>query len=132
MLLGGHINFISCGATWLPHVKAGTLRVLATYTINNRVFPDVPTLKELGYDFFDWSGTIIIGPPKLPNLIVKKLHDTFKKVIDEPRFEEVLKKMNLMEKAYRNSEELGEFLANHNKYWGGLLREMRLGIYKKD
>jgi tripartite-type tricarboxylate transporter receptor subunit TctC len=65
----------------------------------------------------------------MPGPIVKKIHDTFKIIIDEPRFEESLKRIGVL-KAYRNSEELGQFLASQHKYWGDVVREM--GVKKPD
>ncbi len=129
MLLGGHITFVASAGAWLPHVQAGTLKLLVTYGGAGRVYANVPNIKELGYDFITETGPIIIGPPEMPGPIVKKIHDTFKKIIDEPRFEESLKRIGVM-KAYRNSEELGQFLASQHKYWGNVVREM--GIKKQD
>jgi len=50
-LLGGHIDFIfQQTESVAKYVKAGRLRILAA-TQKLEEFPDVPTLKELGYDF---------------------------------------------------------------------------------
>lgn len=129
MLLGGHIDFIACGATWLPHIQAGTLRALVTYGGKKKMFANVPTLQELGYTYAREADAIIIGPPELPGPIVKKLHDTFKKAMDEPRFEEATKRINLF-KEYRSSEELGKYLPDYYNEWGVMLRE--IGIERKD
>lgn len=129
MLLGGHVTFFAGGATWLPHIQGGALKALVTYGGRKKFFPDVPTLQELGYDFPSESLTIFIGPPDLPGKIVKRIHDAFKKAMDEPRFEEATKRINL-QKEYRNSEELRQFMASSYIEWGDLIRE--LGIKKKD
>jgi len=73
-VLGGHIAAV---VTPLPevlqHVKDGKLRMLATTTRERTRFtPDVPTLRELGYDvvFQDWSG--IVAPARTPREVVAR------------------------------------------------------------
>ncbi|MGE3848910.1 MAG: Bug family tripartite tricarboxylate transporter substrate binding protein [Gammaproteobacteria bacterium] len=60
----------------LSHVKSGRLRVLAT-TGNARssAFPDVPTLKEAGYDVVAsaWFGLFV--PAGTPRAVVARLHE---------------------------------------------------------
>lgn len=129
MLLGGHVTFFAGGATWLPHIQSGALKALVTFGGKKKMFADVPTLRELGYDVISDTGPILIGPPGLPNPIVRRLHDAFKKVMDEPQFEEALKRINLV-KEYRNSEELKKYLTDFYRSWGDLTQEM--GIKKKD
>ncbi len=49
-LLGGHVDCLSGGPNVsIPHIKAGTLRVLANWGDKRlAALPDVPTMKELG------------------------------------------------------------------------------------
>jgi tripartite-type tricarboxylate transporter receptor subunit TctC len=74
-LLGGQIDAISSGpATVLQHVKAGKLRVLGHWG-NGRLgtLPDVPALKEAGYDaeYAQWSGLFV--PAATPEPVVQRL-----------------------------------------------------------
>ena len=58
----------------LPHVKAGKLRALATFgATRSKSLPDVPTLKELGFDveYYLWVG--IFAPKGTPDKIVTTL-----------------------------------------------------------
>lgn len=52
-VIGGHIDFnFDAMITALPQIEAGTLRALAvTSEKRSKFLPDVPTLKESGYDF---------------------------------------------------------------------------------
>ena len=62
-LLGGQIQAVSTGpATVLQHVKAGKIRVLGHWgTAKLEALPDVPALKDLGYnaEYAQWSGLFI-------------------------------------------------------------------------
>jgi tripartite-type tricarboxylate transporter receptor subunit TctC len=57
-LLGGQVDALSTGpSTIMGHLKGGKVRVLATWGEGRHpALPDVPTLKELGYDaqFSQW------------------------------------------------------------------------------
>ena len=58
----------------LPHVKAGKLRALATFgATRSKSLPDVPTLKELGFDveYYLWVG--IFAPKGTPGETVMTL-----------------------------------------------------------
>jgi tripartite-type tricarboxylate transporter receptor subunit TctC len=129
MVLGGHVAFCVGASSWLPLVEAGKLKILVAFGGKKRMFPDIPSYQELGYDFPSESLLIIIGPPNVPDPIVKKLHDAFKNAMEEPLYEEVLKKMN-MQREYRSSEELKKYLGDFNTLWIGLLNNM--GIKKKE
>lgn len=129
MVLGGHVAFFAGVSSWLPLVEAGKLKILVAFGGKKRMFPDVPTYQELGYDFPSESHLIIIGPPSVPDPIVKKLHDAFKNAMEEPQYEEVLKKMN-MQREYRGSAELKEYLVDFNTLWVDLLNKM--DIKKKE
>ncbi len=50
-LMGGHVDACSSAIDWAPQVLSGDLRVLATHGYTRSpYFPNVPTMKELGYD----------------------------------------------------------------------------------
>lgn len=84
-LLGGHIDAHSDATGWGPHVEAGTLRLLATYgSKRTKRWPNVPTLNELGYDTVSDSPFGIGGPKGMDPAVVKKLHDAFKKTLEDP------------------------------------------------
>ena len=76
-LLGGNIDAVASGpSTVIQHVKAGKLRVLASWGDKRLAsLPDVPTLLELGYDavFFQWSG--LFAPAGTPEPVLARLRD---------------------------------------------------------
>ena len=66
-LLGGHVDACSAGIGYQPHVLSGALRILADHGLKRQAaFPNVPTLKELGYEFYNDTMHAIVGPAGLP------------------------------------------------------------------
>jgi len=95
-LLGGHVDACSSGLGWIPFVQSGALRVLATHGRERLPsYPDVPTLKELGYGFVSETFHSILGPAGLPPDVVKKLENAFTKGTETPEFKTALEQLYL-------------------------------------
>lgn len=91
-LLGGQIDAVSSGpATVLQHVKAGKLRVLGHWG-NGRLgtLPDVPALKDAGYDaeYAQWSGLFI--PAATPEPVAQRLRAAARAAAMDPKVNEVI------------------------------------------
>ncbi|MDP3521002.1 MAG: tripartite tricarboxylate transporter substrate binding protein [Hydrogenophaga sp.] len=85
-ILGGHIRVMSGTTEFAPHVQSGKLRLLATLgSKRNKAFPDVPTVKESGWDTITESPFGIGGPKNMDPAVVKVLHDAFKATLDDPK-----------------------------------------------
>lgn len=72
--------------TYLPHIRQGRVRALAT-TLPERVewLPDLPTVAESGFPGFEaavWY--MVMGPPGLPEPIAQRWVDAVNKVLAEP------------------------------------------------
>ncbi len=84
-ILGGHIRVMSGTTEFAPHVQSGKLRLLATLgSQRNKAFPDVPTVKESGWDTITESPFGIGGPKGMDPAVVKVLHDAFRKTLEDP------------------------------------------------
>ena len=109
-LLGGHVIAASTSTEWKPFVLEGRLRLLATHGEKRmKNFPDVPTLKELGYDFYNDSTFLILAPKGTPMPIIKKLEAALHAAYNDPMYQEVLDKIDHVP-AYLNSEDTKTFL----------------------
>lgn len=94
-LLGGHLAAESGASGWEPHVESGKMRLLVTFgEKRTQRWPDVPTAKELGYGVVSLSPYGLAGPKGMDAAVVQKLHDAFKKAMDDPRHTEVLAQLN--------------------------------------
>jgi tripartite-type tricarboxylate transporter receptor subunit TctC len=75
----------------LPHIKAGRLRPLAVFSATrSKLLPDVPTLKEIGYDveYYLWVG--IFAPKGTPPVIVNTLRAAIGKAVQSDQFKSTL------------------------------------------
>ena len=90
-------------------VEAGKLRVLNTWG-DKRLskFPNAPTLKELGYDIVQNSPFGIGVPKGTPPEVVKRLHDAFKKAMEEPSYVEALARYDMLPN-YMSSADYSRF-----------------------
>ncbi|MBU3651475.1 MAG: tripartite tricarboxylate transporter substrate binding protein [Limnohabitans sp.] len=91
-LLGGQLTFaIDTLISAAPQVKAGKVRALALATSQrSRLWPDVPTIKELGYDITIESPVGIGGPADMPAPVVQALQEAFRFAAERPAFIQLL------------------------------------------
>jgi tripartite-type tricarboxylate transporter receptor subunit TctC len=93
----------------LQHVKAGKLRPLASFAgTRSPVLPDVPTLKELGFDveYYLWVG--IFAPKGTPPAIVATLREAIGKAAQSDAFKTALSKAG-QQLAYLNGADFQKF-----------------------
>jgi tripartite-type tricarboxylate transporter receptor subunit TctC len=109
-VLGKHTTLQADSTGWRPLVDAGKLRLLMVWTAaRSPNFPDVPTLKELGYPMVYDSPFGIGGPKGMDPKIVAKIHDAFKKAIEDPAVIATLAKYDMVPN-YKNTEDYKKFV----------------------
>ena len=86
-VMSGQLMAAADSTGFAPQVEAGKLRVLNTWG-EKRLdkFPNAPTLKELGYDMVQNSPFGIGAPRGTPPEVVARIHDAFKKAMEEPSY----------------------------------------------
>lgn len=125
-LLGGHVTAYSGSTVWVPHVKAGSLRLLSTNGERRmKAFPEVPTLRQLGYDYSDEAIYMVTAPKGTPLSIVKKLDDAFRKAMDDPEFVRSMEKMEI-EIYYRNHEDIKKHLEEAYHRFGKMIIDLKI------
>ena len=85
-------SFVSVG---LPHYKAGKIRALAQYGEKRHPeFPEVPTLKELGFnvEYYPWVGLFMAKGVSEP--IMRKLSEAVGKAATDPEYKQAMGKIN--------------------------------------
>jgi tripartite-type tricarboxylate transporter receptor subunit TctC len=118
--LGGHVDVVSSGE--LNLALTGQLVAIATHTETRLPqLPDVPTLMELGYDFFNETKFGIFGPAGMDPAVVKKLEDAFAVAVEDPRFRDVAEKFTLIPVSMRSKE----FTKYINELWGVMTKRLQ-------
>ena len=124
-LLGGNIDAVASGpSTVIQHVKAGKLRVLASWGDKRLAsLPDVPTLAESGYDavFFQWSG--LFAPAGTPESIIVRLREAARAAAVDPRFVAALATVETPIQ-YMDAPELQRFWDADAKKLGDVVRRV--------
>ena len=105
-VLGNHAAFwMSTTGPAAPHVKSGKLRPLAVSGATRQpYFPDVPTLKELGYDveYYLWCG--LFAPKNTPPAALNVLRDAVRRAMQDPEFKGAMDKVQVPI-AYQDADE---------------------------
>jgi tripartite-type tricarboxylate transporter receptor subunit TctC len=91
-LLSGQVDAVATGpATVLQQVKAGKIRVLAHWgNVKLETLPDVPSLKQSGYDaeYAQWSGLFV--PAGTPEPVVQRLRAAARAAANDPKVKDAI------------------------------------------
>ncbi len=124
-LLAGNIDAVASGpSTVIQHVKAGKVRVLASWGDKRLAsLPEVPTFAEQGYDavFFQWSG--LFAPAGTPAPILARLAAAAKVAAADPRFVGTLATVDTPVQ-YMDDAELARFLDADARKLGNVVRNI--------
>lgn len=95
-LLANEIDIAMMGiAPLLPHLKSGTLRVLAVSSAERYPFaPDIPTFVEQGVDFKETTWTGIFVPKGTPQAAIDRLRQAVEAAVKDPDFKQVMDGLN--------------------------------------
>ena len=76
----------------LPHIRSGKVRALAVTSLKrSAVFPDLPTLDEIGlkgYEVTAWFG--LVAPAATPKPVVARLNEALNKTTQDPQVRKLL------------------------------------------
>jgi tripartite-type tricarboxylate transporter receptor subunit TctC len=125
-VLGKNVDISHCvvPVVCAPQVEAGKIRLLAVTTEERHpVYPDVPTLRELGYDLTHAIWHAVLVPANTPPEIVATLRRGLKAMVDDAAFKEALQKLGERPQ-YLNGEALTQFLEQDYHKVGAILRQI--------
>jgi putative tricarboxylic transport membrane protein len=124
-LLGGHVNMMVIEpAEAGEHIRAGNMRVLAQVSDKRlSAFPNVPTLKEAGFDVPSVPQVRgVVAPPAIPKENVAYWEGVFQKLTQTESWKKFLAD-NQFEDGYQGAAELAKFYDEFTDRMRGILQE---------
>jgi tripartite-type tricarboxylate transporter receptor subunit TctC len=109
---------------FIPHIRNGTVKAIAMDSDERSpLFPDVPTLKELGYPGYPQVYFGFVAPAGTPKPIIDRLHTEITRIGSDPEF----RKMRLTDigivPIFDTPEHFGRFIAAQRVVADRLIRE---------
>ena len=125
-LLGGHL-FAGAGTFHYSMLQTGQLRLLLIFKEEKAAeYPQIPVLKDLGYDIPCPMIINVVGPKGIPDGIAKKLEEAYSKAMREPLFVKKMREELYQSVGYRNSKELTDYVTHSYEVWERYLKEAGL------
>jgi putative tricarboxylic transport membrane protein len=129
--MGGHIHATAENlGEVLGQVEVKKLRMLGVPSAKRLPgLPNVPTLKEQGFDIHAGALRAFVAPAGIPRDAAKVLEDTLARVHKSPIWREYMAK-NMYEDVYMNAEEFSKWLAAQQGPMREFLTEIGLALKK--
>lgn len=109
-VLGGQVQLLADNPSWKSQVDAGKAKLLAVWSAQrSKRWPDVPTLKDLGYPLVIDSPVGIAGPKGMDPKIATKLQEVFRSTLDDPEVQRMMGEFD-MEPKYMNGEAFRRYM----------------------
>lgn len=115
---------VDVGAVVKPLILDGRLKALAVSSeARDPDLPNVPTLRELGFEALETSGFQgLLAPAGLPQAVADRLANALARTLQRPEVREAFAKAGTPV-ATRSPREFAAFIASENQRWGALVRE---------
>ncbi|WP_176559699.1 Bug family tripartite tricarboxylate transporter substrate binding protein [Teichococcus rhizosphaerae] len=125
-LLGGHIDVMAGSTSLGGVVDGGQAEFLVAWTPERlRRWPNVPTLRDLGYDKVVTTPFGIMAPASLPPAIQRRLHDAMAAALRDPSYLAMQERYDMLPE-YRDSAAYAALLRDMVREEAALIE--RLGL----
>lgn len=124
-VLGGHADVATCNARdIIQHAEAGSIKILGVSGEERlQMIPDVPTIKEAGYDVVLIESRGVIAPKEIPAEAEEALSELFRKMTETDDWKQYLEDTSL-QNGYLPSKEFSAFLVEEEQFWKNILTEL--------
>ncbi len=115
-LLGGHTDFAVSGGIHIKYTRAGKMNTLAAFSGDGLAAePEVPTLRQLGYDI-DFGVSLTVSLPKgTPPEIVQKLQQALSRAVQEKEYIDLMAKL-VIPVNFRDAAQTTQYMKNQSVY----------------
>jgi putative tricarboxylic transport membrane protein len=129
-LLGGHIDLaVSNPGEALELMRANKVRLFGVYAEKRLVgAPDVPTLKEQGFDAIYVQNRGLCAPGGIPEDARKVLEEAFLKYMKTETFKKYIKE-NMLSEGWMDGPTFGKWIDQENGRYAVILKDM--GVLKE-
>lgn len=129
-VIAGHAQALVADLPVLaPHLKSGKLRPLAITGLDRTpLFPDIPSMKELGYpqvNSRNWYA--LLAPARTPPEIVNRLNEAVRQAVAAPEVRDRLVEIGA-EIFTQSPEEFGKFLKSEIERWKGVVAKYKIAV----
>lgn len=126
-MLAGQIDYTFDPGVAFPHIRSGKLRLLAVGSAKrSRLFPDAPTLAELGLTGFDTGTTHgFWAPAGTPPAIIERLNREINKALAMPNVIETIRALGA-EPTPISAAEFGTVIQNDSRRYGLIVKERKI------
>jgi tripartite-type tricarboxylate transporter receptor subunit TctC len=130
-LIGKHVDFTAGAGIHLNYVKQGIFRQLASTSAPARdpEFPDIPTLKDLGYKDLPPQEYILLAPKGLPDQVSRKLEEGFGKAAQSAEFKKYLKTLSVP-LSYKDRRQLEAEFPKVYQFYSQVMNELGMKTKK--
>ena len=127
-VLGGHVEFCNTSTTAsVSSYKGGKLKALAIMSANRiPLTPETKTLKEMGYDFSQFSCLGAVLPKGTPEAIRKKLEEAIKYAVSQPDVQQKAKEELYVSIDFLDGKKYRALCDEYWGTWGDILKEVGL------
>jgi tripartite-type tricarboxylate transporter receptor subunit TctC len=129
-VVGGHAQALIADLPVLvPHIKSARLRPLAiTAPARTKLFPDIPSMKELGLprvDSRNWYA--VFAPAGTPSEIINRLNQAVREAVAAPEVRDPLVGLGA-DIFLQTPEEFGRFLKSEIERWRGVVTRANIKL----
>lgn len=127
-VLGGSVTVANSSTTAaVSAFQAGQIKPLAVMS-NDRIalVPDTPTLKELGYNFSQYSCLGAVFPPGTPEDIRQRMEDAIRYAVEQPEVQKKITETLFARIIFRTGKEYKQLCEQYWDVWGNVLSMVNL------